>query len=118
MKLALTLQQQQASQYEVEVRNANLVVVHGDLGRSFFAWDDNTLKLQLEHFVWLIYSLRNWDIDAGMRCPFARHVDGTGILQPKLMGGDGFGDQFAVVNVRGDSWLFFASEVPNSFPTK
>ena len=96
------------------------------LGRSFFAWDDNTLKLQFEHFVWLISSLCNWDIDAGMHClqfnyqhcPFAPHVDGTGILQPKLMGGDGFGDQIAVVNVRGDSWLFVASEVPNSFPTK
>ena len=34
------------------------------------------------------------------------------------MCGDGFGDQIAVVNVRGDSWLFVASEVPNSFPTK
>ena len=100
--------------------------MHGDLGISFFAWDDNTLKLQFEHFVWLISSLCNWDIDAGMHClqfnyqhcPFAPHVDGTGILQPKLMGGDGFGDQIAVVNVRGDSWLFVASEVPNSFPTK
>ena len=68
VKLALTLQQQQASQYEVEVRNENLVIAHGDLGRSFFAWDDSTLKLQFEHFAWLISCLCNWDIDAGMHC--------------------------------------------------
>ena len=124
--LALQMQHQKASEYEVAMLNAKLMAAHEDLARSFFVWDENNLKIQFEHFVWLISSLCNWDIDSGMHClqfnyqhsPFSPHIDGTGILQPKLMGGDGFGDQISVVNIKGGSWLFFAAQVPNTQPPK
>ena len=61
--LALQKQHKKASEYEVAMMNAKLMAAHEDLARSFFVWDENNLKMQFEHFVWLIFSIFNWDSD-------------------------------------------------------
>ena len=44
------------------------------------------------------------------------HTDGCGFLQPKLNGGEGFGEQIAVVQLRGtgETWVYIVAPVPGT----
>ena len=43
---------------------------------------------------------------------FPPHVDFSGQLRGNLLGGDGFGEQISIVQLRGcESWVFIPSEV-------
>ena len=47
---------------------------------------------------------------------FPAHTDGCGFLQPNLNGGKGFGEQVAVVQLRGtgETWVYIVALVPGT----
>ena len=46
---------------------------------------------------------------------FPAHTDGCGFPQRKLLGGDGFGNQIAVLQLKGgDTWVNIVGEVPHT----
>jgi hypothetical protein len=52
------------------------------------------------------------------RNDFPAHNDGCGgLIQPNLLGGDGFGDQIAVLTLKRQNELFIANESPQHFPS-
>ena len=66
----------------------------------------------------------NWKLDTNFLCMqfnfqhylFPAHTDGCGFLQPKLNGGEGFGNQNAVAQLRetGETWVYIVAPVPGT----
>ena len=71
---------------------------------------------------WVIMSSQNWPAGNNyfiwqFNFPyylFPAHTDGCGFLKPKLTGGEGFGHNIAVVQLKGtgNTWVFVMAEVP------
>ena len=102
---------------------AKLETAYEDLQASFVIWDalehaNNTgeKKWDFSLFAFFIAMALNWKLDTNFLCMqfnfqhylFPAHTDGCGFLQPKLNGGEGFGNQIAVAQLRGtgETWVY------------
>ena len=102
---------------------------YDDLALSFLPWDtadeNGKLKWEFSKFGWVIATSLNWKLEEHaclqfnfQHNNFPAHTDGCGLLQPRLLGGDGFGEQIAVLTLKGANELFLANEVPNTNPPR
>ena len=100
------------------------------LGEIFVNWNaakdeympGSDLKWDFKMFASFVAMALNWRLDNSFGCWqfnfqhyfFPAHTDGCGFLQPKLNGGEGFGEQIAVVQLRGtgETWVYIVAPIP------
>ena len=92
--------------------------------------DDPSLyvKSKLRYFAEHLATVNGWDLNDKFYALqfnyqhsqfFAPHIDFPGQLKENLLGGDGFGEQICIAQVRGsESWVFIASQVQGLIPPK
>ena len=103
-----------------------LDIAFNDFSESFLDWgvfdSGNKQKFEFDKLAGWICKGLGWTMHDRFICMqfnfqhyyYPCHTDGCGFLKPKLMGGDGFGDQIAVLQLRGgETSVFIAGEAPN-----